>query len=52
MADVQKDIKRTENLFDQLFNKETKTSGSKDKDVFDVLCDDDQEIDGIELFQK
>lgn len=42
MVDLKKEIKRNENLFDQLFQKESKSlNGGKDKDVFDVLCEDD-----------
>ena len=42
MMDLQKEMKRNENAFDQIFKEEKKTSqGSKDKDLFDVICDDD-----------
>jgi hypothetical protein len=52
MVDVKKEIQRSENLFDKLFAKESKGSVSKDKDVFDVLCEDENEIDIVGLFKQ
>ncbi len=42
MADLKREIKRNENRFDQLFFKDSKsTVENKEKDVFDVICEDD-----------